>query len=169
MYSYGYVYEYIRLLYGFSKFPILIGWQAVRRNSYPGNFALQIEKIFAFQFSNLNLQIKISNNQIVFEWACMSTMYCCPVKLMIADQFNSREKHMLKYSIHPYNKQIISLACSVYSEISDFCFFLHWPRFFATRSILGLIFQYRLHAGAITLYYVARTLCNTENVFYFPY
>jgi hypothetical protein len=61
------------LLYGFSKFSILIGWHAVRKNPYPDRgpyfpylsgpvsrmsfiwreiFALQTEKMFAFWFSN---------------------------------------------------------------------------------------------------------------------
>jgi hypothetical protein len=58
--------RYEELLYGFSKFSILIGWQAVRKNPYPDRglsvsgpvsrmsfiwreiFALQTEKNFAF-------------------------------------------------------------------------------------------------------------------------
>ena len=64
-------------------------------------------------------------------------------------RFNSREKHMLTDSVHPYNKLIIDLACLVCCEKSYLCF-LHGPRSFVARSILknlGLIF----HSTDLTL------------------
>jgi hypothetical protein len=51
-----------------------------------GKFLLCKQKKFCFlNFQLCALQIKISNNQIIFDWACMPTVYCYPVKLTIAD------------------------------------------------------------------------------------
>ena len=56
--------------------------------------------------------MKISNSQIVFLLSMY--VYRIPLPSETDDRwFDSREKHMLRDSIHPYNKRITDLACSV--------------------------------------------------------
>jgi hypothetical protein len=141
--------KYNILLYGFSKFSILIGWQAVRKNPYPdsgpyfpyldrcpgcrlsgGKFLLCKQKKFLlFNFPIVcrkNLQIKMSNNQINCFWL---SMHSYRIRTLLPSEtddsrFNSREKHMLTDSVQPYNKPIIDLACSVCTvkyQTSVFC------------------------------------------------
>jgi hypothetical protein len=136
------------LLYGLSKFSILIGWQAVRKThirtvvrifriwtGFPdvvylaGNFCFANRKKFCFLIFQLFVikiyrQIKISNNQIVFDWACMPTVYCYPVKLTIADLIRAKSLCSQTQFSHSYNKPIIDLACSVCTmkyQTSVFC------------------------------------------------
>jgi hypothetical protein len=103
-----------------------------------GKFLLCKQKnVLLFNFPivcNQNLQIKISNNQIVFDWACMPTVYCYLVKLMIADLIRAKSICSQIDSVQPYNKPIIDLACSV-------LYFLH------TKKPRSDISQYRLQTS----------------------
>jgi hypothetical protein len=100
---------YPTLLYGISKFSILIGWQAVRKNPYPdrgpyfpyldrcpGKFLLCKQKKFLLPnfpiVCRKNLQIKMSNNQVNYILLPSETD---------DSRFNSREKHMLTDSVQP--------------------------------------------------------------------
>jgi hypothetical protein len=51
----------------------------------------------------------------------------------VDSRFNTREKHMLKDSVQPYNKPIIDLACSVCTLKYQTFVFLHGPRSFVAR------------------------------------
>jgi hypothetical protein len=154
------------LLYGFSKLSILIGWQVVPWSVFSVSgpvsrmsfiwreiFALQTEKIFAFQFSNC-MSLKFTDKNLKQPNCFWLTMHAYRILLPSEtddSRFNSREKHMHTDSVQPYNKPIIDLACSVCTvkyQIS-LCF-LHGPRSFVARSILknlGLIF----HSTDLTL------------------
>jgi hypothetical protein len=119
-----------------------------------GNFCFANRKIFCFLNFQLCLQIKISNNQIVFDWACMPTVYCYPVILAISSRFNSREKHICSQTqfSHIINRLFTSLVRSVLWNIR--------PLFFAWTSLLrpsvhtkkpqSDISQYRPHARSIS-------------------
>jgi hypothetical protein len=118
-------------------------WTGVPHVVYlAGNFCFANKEKLCFLNSNCALQIKISNNKIVFDWACMPTQWNWP-----DSRFNSREKHMAHMvtdSLQPYNNPIIDLACSVCTVKYQTSVFLQGPRSFVARSILknlGLIFH----------------------------
>jgi hypothetical protein len=127
-----------------------------------GKFLLCKQKKFLlFNFPivcHQNLQIKISNNQIVFDWACMPTVYCNSVKLTIADLIRaksicSQHGSQTQFS-HIINRLLTSLVRSVLWNIR--------PLFFAWTSLLRRsvhtkkprsdISQYGPHARSISRY-----------------
>ena len=143
----------------FSKFSILIGWQAVRKNPYPdtmvrifriwidvpdvvylaGNFCFANRKNFCFLNFQLCFTDKNSKQPNCF-WLSMHA-YCILLPSGTDDsRFNSREKHMLTDSVQPYNKPIIDLACSV-------CTVKYQTSVFCILKKLGLIF----HSTDLTL------------------
>ena len=63
------------------------------------------------------LQIKISNNQIVFDWACMPTVYCYPVKLTIADLIRAKSICSQTQFSRIINRLLTSLVRSVLCNI----------------------------------------------------
>ncbi len=107
-------------------------------------FALQTDVSPLQTCVSLNLQIKVSNKQIVFE-----SMHAYRILLPREtdnSRFNSREKHMLTDSVRPFSHIINRLLTSlVRSVLSDLCF-LHGPRSFVARSILKNL---GLHFGQI--------------------
>jgi hypothetical protein len=134
---------YAELLYGFSKFSILIGWQAVRkthirtvvrifriRTGIPdvvylaGNFCFANRKKICF----LNFQLCFTDKNFKQPNCFWLSMHAyrifLPSETDDSRRFNSREKHMLTDSVQPYNKPIIDLACSactVKYQTSVFC------------------------------------------------
>jgi hypothetical protein len=131
---------YIILSYGFSKFSILIGSQAVRKNPYPdrgpyfpyldrcpgcrlsgGNFCFANRKIFCFLTFKLCFTDKNFKQPNCF-WLSMHAYRILLPSETDDSRFNSREK--LTDSVQPYNKPIIDLACSVCTvkyQTSVFC------------------------------------------------
>jgi hypothetical protein len=99
-----------------------------------------------------NLQIKISNNQIVFDWAYMPTIYCYPVKLTIADLIRAKSICSQTQFSHIINRLLTSLVRSILWNIR--------PLFFECTSLLRRsvhtkkprydISQYRPHARSIS-------------------
>jgi hypothetical protein len=127
--------------YSFSKFSILIGWLAVRKNPYPdrgpyfpylercpgchlpgGKFLLCKQKNFCF----LNFQLCVTDKnfkQLNFFWLSMHAYRILLPSETDDSRFNSREKHMLTDSVQP-SVQFIDLACSVCTvkyQTSVFC------------------------------------------------
>jgi hypothetical protein len=88
--------------------------------------------------------------KIVFDWACMPTVYYYPVKLTIADLIRAKSICSQTPFSHIINRLLTSLvrsACTVKYQTSVF---LHGPRSFVARSILknlGLTF----HSTDLTL------------------
>jgi hypothetical protein len=101
-----------------------------------------------------------SNNQIVFDWACMPTVYCYPVKLTIADLIRAKSICSQTQFSHVINRLLTSLVRSVLWNIK--------PLFFAWTSLLRRsvhtkkpqsdISQYRPHTRSISRYWYFPTV-----------
>ena len=169
------MHEYTQLLYGFSKFSILIGWQAVGKNQYPdrGPYFPCLDRCpgcrlsgWKFRFANrkdfcfLIFQFKIyrkksQTTKLIFDWACMSTVYCYSVKLTIADLIRAKSICSNTQFRHIINSLLNSLVRSVLWNIRPqfFCIDLapsSLGPYWKSRSDIS---QYRPHAQSITIYY----------------
>jgi hypothetical protein len=160
--------KYQILLNGFSKFSILIGWQAVRKNPYPdrgpyfpylercpgchlpgGKFLLCKQNTFCF----LNFQLCFTDKNFkqpnFFDWACMPTVYCYPVKLTIADLIRAKSICSQTQFSHIINRLLTSLVRSVLQNIRPL--FFTWtsllPRSVHTKKPRSDISHHRPHVG----------------------
>jgi hypothetical protein len=157
------------LLYGFSKFSILIGWQAVQKTHIrtvvrifriwtgvpdvvylAGNFCFANRKKFCFLNFKLCFTDKNLKQRNCFWLSMHATVYCYPVKLTIADLIRKKSICSQTQFSHIINRLLTSLVLSVLWNIG--------PLFFAWTSLLRRsvlttrsdISQYRPHARSIS-------------------